>query len=339
MCLNPKVIEKKGFYKENNYRGKEGDYYSFITFAKCGYCEQCIAEKSNNWVVRNHYEQQAHEKKAFITLTYAENPIILVKKDLQDFLKRLRIKLDRAGLPKIRFFGNGEYGILNNRPHKHLIIYGWTDEHAKYLGLNKKHNLIFQSKIIQDTWGLGRTTIQEFCNYEIPYISLYTTPQEEFARAYKLSLSKLNKIKKKAIENLRMPNEQRKNLLTTLEEYEKELEEEKGKYKLVKEYNTWSKSLGWEEFFKEFKRNEKDYPFKEYIEDKEFSTPTPWVKKLANMGYKSASEEMFKREEMNKKEGELDERKERIEQMSKVLSRKKEEILKWNEQKTGLEEF
>ena len=339
MCLNPKIIYKKGRYVNDTYRGKKGEGYELTTYSKCGSCEICIAEKANNWVVRNYYETRAHKQIAFITLTYAENPYILVKKDMQDFLKRFRIKLDREGLGKVRFFGCGEYGTLNSRPHKHLIVYGWTEEHAKYLGINKKINPIFQSKLIEDTWGLGRTTIQQFDTHEIPYISLYNTPQEEFSRAYKLSLNGVGNIRNQLMGNLRMKKAQRLNLLQELENAEKELTEEKSKYKLIKEYNTWSIALGWSEFFKEFEKNPKNYVFTEYIEDKEFATPSPWVKKLANMGYPSAIAEMYRREELARTEEELDEEKERLRNLERVNARRKNELLNWTEQKTRLETF
>ena len=104
MCLNPKLIYKKGHYKEDNYRGKKGELYELGTYSKCGCCEQCINDKMNNWVVRNYWESKRHVRKSFITVTYEENPYILVKKDFQDFLKRLRIHLDRSTGEKVRFF-------------------------------------------------------------------------------------------------------------------------------------------------------------------------------------------------------------------------------------------
>lgn len=41
----------------------------------------------------------------------------------------------------------------------------------------------------------------------------------------------------------------------------------------------YSKGLGYNSFYK---RYNEDYVFKEYIDDKEFLTPSSWVKKTAN---------------------------------------------------------
>ena len=193
MCLNPKWIYKKGNYKQDNYNGMQGEFYEIGTYSKCGHCEQCINEKCNNWVVRNYYEEKQHERKCFITLTYRDNPYIIVRKDLQDFMKRLRTRLDRTTEEKIRMFGNMEYGEINGRPHGHVIIYGWDDKNAKYLDINAKKNIVYQSSIIQDCWNLGRTSYQEFADNEIPYLTLYETPAEKFSKAYKLTREKVKK--------------------------------------------------------------------------------------------------------------------------------------------------
>ena len=94
MCLRPKKIYRAGIRKEDNYNGKKGDKYDIETFVKCGTCIQCQNEKANNWVIRNMYEKEEHKEMCFITLTYKENPIFLIKKDIQDFIKRLRRYLE-----------------------------------------------------------------------------------------------------------------------------------------------------------------------------------------------------------------------------------------------------
>lgn len=332
MCLNPKWIYKKGFYKQDNYRGSAGNFYELGTFSKCGCCEQCIAEKCNNWVVRNYYEEKAHEKKCFITLTYKENPILLVKKDLQDFIKRLRFNIQT----KIRIFYAGEYGVLRNRPHFHIIIYGWEDENARYLGINKKGNIILKSDIIEKTWGLGRTSYQKFNSNEIPYITLYTTPQEEFKKAYKLNKEKLDRLLTYSKVHKNMTKKQKKNLTKEIFKLRKELEKSKKEYILVKEFNGWSIALGWSEFEKNY-ISQKEYSFTEYIEGCEFATPSPWVKKLANQGYVDAADEIFRRENIMIKQ--TDEFKEKMINTEKITRKRKKEITDWWEQKDKLEEI
>lgn len=138
MCLNPKFIYKRGKRKESGYRGQAGELYEIATYSKCGACEQCIASKCNDWVCRNFYEAKQHKRKCFITLTYKESPFFIIEKDGADFMKRFRTYLDRTTGEKVRMFGVYEYGTLNQRPHIHFIIYGWDDENAKHITVNKK---------------------------------------------------------------------------------------------------------------------------------------------------------------------------------------------------------
>ena len=355
MCINPKKIELDGEYKEDNWKGKKGERYNVEAFIKCGTCSQCIAEKANNWVIRNYYENKAHTNKCFITLTYAKDTKFLVKKDLQDFLKRLRKQLEKQNI-KIRTFNAGEYGTIRHRPHFHCIIYGWKDERPIYKGLSKKGYPMFESELIKKTWNKGITVYQEFNENEIPYIALYDTNNEKISYYYKMKrkeVDKLIKQLKKDIhldefekiyinkkEKARNTDERRKeqidvlnkarerykdilklinfntkdkkkrhrakikydelksiiNQIETLQEEFNKMKEEKKKYLKIKEFNTWSKSLGWEEFFKEYMRTE-NYNFSEYIAQCEYATPTSWVKKLANYGFEDARKEMLFRSE------------------------------------------
>lgn len=334
MCLNPKWIYKKGFYKENNYRGKKGQFYELGTYSKCGVCEVCMNEKANNWAIRNYYEEKAHEKKCFITLTYENSPLILVKKDLQDFMKRLRINLDRSTGEKVRMFGAGEYGSLKGRPHFHVILYGWQDDSSKYLGINKKGNILYQSELIQESWGLGRTSYQKWEPKEIPYTAMYATPKEQFSRAYKLNMEKVRKIKDYTYSS-HLTKSQRNNLYAELDEAVKAMETSKKEYYVIKEYNTWSQGLGWEMFKQEYEKQPIKC-FSEYIEDREFVTPTPWVKRLANAGDKEAAKEMFKRESLIKTMPTEEE--ERIRNIMQIYGRKKIEVINWNDEKTKITE-
>lgn len=77
-------------------------------------------------------EEKVSDSAWFITLTYApENVPIskmglmtLVKKDVQDWMKRLRERHKERGCDKsIKYYAAGEYGSAYNRPHYHVIIF------------------------------------------------------------------------------------------------------------------------------------------------------------------------------------------------------------------------
>lgn len=337
MCLNPKKIIKDGNYKENNYRGIKGQYYCISAYSKCGTCTQCMAEKANNWLVRNYYEAKKWKKIAFITLTYKENPYFLIKKDLQDFIKRLRRNLEYHGCKeKIRYFATGEYGSLKGRPHFHIIIYNFEDVKRYFTQINKKCNVVFESEIIRDAWKKGITSYQEFDINEIKYISLYNSPQDTISKAYKLSLNTAKKMKETLALNEKKSILINKNQMKALENAIEEMEREKKQYKLIKEFNTWSLSIGWDKFYDEYATSQK-YVFTEYINDGEYATPSPWVKKLANMGDVQAINEMKKREEeIVQSKTEEDEK---IRNLQKVNKKKKREIEEWQQKKDLLEDI
>lgn len=302
MCLKPRKIYRDGRRAKDNYNGKKGEYYNIECFAKCGYCSQCMNEKSNNWVIRAYHESKMHVKMCFITLTYKYNTHFLIKEDVQKFMKRLRRYLEYHYKVKIRAFINGEYGTLKHRPHYHIIIYGWKEQDEKllYKGINKKGNVILESETIKKLWNLGITSYQPFDIHEIPYITLYETARDTESYQYKTTHEQLAKwlkeIKEKPLNKIKSKEEKahRRKLVKNIEKYMRIMEKNKAEYLIIREFNLWSKALGWEHFYKEYKKCT-NYDWKEYIEDKEFVTPSPWIKKLANMGDKSAIAEMQRR--------------------------------------------
>lgn len=145
-CFNPKyafytyrvVKNKKGITqltkdisfttkeKFENYKGTENDKGKLII--PCGKCIGCRLEKSKEWGLRGLLESKQWKNNCFVTLTYNEQNLKdknLVKKDIQDFLKRLRKQYKGAESRiwknveeyPIRYFYSGEYGPLNLRPH------------------------------------------------------------------------------------------------------------------------------------------------------------------------------------------------------------------------------
>ncbi len=90
----------------------------------CGKCIGCKIPKSRDWTARIIQELDYFPDSCFMSLTYNEAKIpengSLKKKDLQNFVKRLR----KSTQKKIKYFGCGDYGEDNNRPHYHMIMLG-----------------------------------------------------------------------------------------------------------------------------------------------------------------------------------------------------------------------
>lgn len=153
----------------------------------CGKCLGCKLDKASELGTRALIEANQWKNNFFLTLTYNDENLpkngSLCKKDVQDFLKRLREKY--SGIQSrewkgkieypIRMYYCGEYGPKGTRrPHYHLAIFNWIPNDLKLLKVQKNGIKIFTSEIIEREWGKGFHTIEEL-NYEsASYIARYT---------------------------------------------------------------------------------------------------------------------------------------------------------------------
>lgn len=138
----------------------------------CRKCMGCRIDRSSNWTTRLLNEASTSESAIFITLTYAvENPErSLRKKDVQDWLKRLRYSVGKS----IRYYIVGEYGPGTERPHYHGILFNvdTKDFEFQYVTKNMKGNLVYVYK--HDTWD-GIITIDKVNHTTAQYCSKYIT--------------------------------------------------------------------------------------------------------------------------------------------------------------------
>ena len=126
----------------------------------CGHCHTCRTQKRLSWFVRSWYEHlhvlDCQGFTYFVTLTYNEDNVpkdflgnrVFNKKDLQDFLKRLRINISRfyGHRVPLKYLITSEYGGLTHRPHYHALFH-------VYEPIDKKRFRQF----VNDSWNLGFT--------------------------------------------------------------------------------------------------------------------------------------------------------------------------------------
>ena len=140
-CTYPKWIMKHGIH------------------VPCGRCRACRIARAREWATRVLHEVEYWPDSSFVTLTYSEDHLpkswSVEKAEFQRFVKRLRRGLDDR---RLRYYGCGEYGENNGRPHYHAILFGvnaleisrvekaWSDpETGSSLGFVHMGNVTYDS--------------------------------------------------------------------------------------------------------------------------------------------------------------------------------------------------
>lgn len=156
----------------------------------CGKCLGCRLQYGQDWQGRLLMEQQCHDSSLFVTLTYDEEHVHYViveddagsfikletlwKKDIQDFMKRLRYHFKED---KIKYFICGEYGDQTHRCHAHGIIFGLhlddLEEIKGAKGVNGEQK--YFSPVFNAIWGNGQTEIGTVTPASCSYVSRYVT--------------------------------------------------------------------------------------------------------------------------------------------------------------------
>lgn len=131
LCRHPYVRDRSGTPFTSPH---PRDWLAGVPF-RCGKCLACRKSIRQEWTTRLIFEMLKATAGSFVTLTYSEDYVpvtdsghrTLAKRDLQGFMKRLRINMERRKKRKypLRFFACGEYGSHGTqRPHYHIIIFG-----------------------------------------------------------------------------------------------------------------------------------------------------------------------------------------------------------------------
>lgn len=167
VCFSPlKAYRKAGggvtFAKSEGYTDRPS-----LSVA-CGQCLGCRLKRSREWALRCVHEAQMHEASCFVTLTYRENPVDLVVRDWQLFAKRARKRLG-----KFRFFGVGEYGERNLRPHFHACLFG-VDVPDKRAFSKRDDVVVYSSELLDELWGHGFTTVGAVTWQSAAYCARYS---------------------------------------------------------------------------------------------------------------------------------------------------------------------
>ena len=150
----------------------------------CGRCTGCKLEWSRQWAVRCLHEKRMHAESAFITLTYGDETLPVLKttglatlmpEHFSRFMKRLRARRPNG----VRFYGCGEYGDNNGRPHYHVLLFNTNFPDRKFVKDSKSGYRLFRSVELDNLWSengvnfghcwIGEVTF-ESCQYVAKYV-------------------------------------------------------------------------------------------------------------------------------------------------------------------------
>lgn len=164
-------------------------FNGYSGWSSCGQCLECRQAKAREWGLRNSFEADTTTEGCFITLTYDEehNPIVLIKKHLQDFKKRLRRYVEGGKAlngRKIRTFDCGEYGDKNYRPHFHMLIHGFDFPDKYEIKKSDKGYPIYNSEKLEKIWGKGLVTVQDMTMNAAAYCARYSAKPTKFLPAH-----------------------------------------------------------------------------------------------------------------------------------------------------------
>lgn len=144
----------------------------------CGKCIGCRLAHSRQWAVRCVHEASLHDRNCFLTLTFDDAHLPASRsvnvRDVQLFLKRFRKALSYQNI-KIRFFACGEYGDKNERPHYHLIIFGYDFADDRVLLRNTPYGPLYISDFLFNLWPYGFHTIGSVSFHSCAYVARYVT--------------------------------------------------------------------------------------------------------------------------------------------------------------------
>lgn len=135
----------------------------------CGKCLICLSNRRKDWAFRLMQEKKVSESGYFVTLTYKKNPVSLVKRHLQLYLKRLRKRS-----PRLRYYAVGEYGKVHHRPHYHAIIFNCNES-----DIRKAWTLEDEKGVPQE---LGIVDVKPVTEASVQYVLKYIVQKNEFPK-------------------------------------------------------------------------------------------------------------------------------------------------------------
>lgn len=159
-------------------------------YVPCGKCPGCRSKQRYDMSTRLWFETTHSPAHFFVTLTYADEylpkgfggKLGFSKSDVQKFLKRLRIDMERSGLGRLRYFLTCEYGDSESK-EKYLAKYDNVVGRSHYhliLVCEKKVSIFKMRELLQKHWSFGRVQCNSTSMAAIQYCTMYALKDESY---------------------------------------------------------------------------------------------------------------------------------------------------------------
>lgn len=119
------------------------------------------------------HESEMYSDNSFVTLTFDAEHLprsgSVDVRDLQLFFKRLRKRVSPA---RFRYFACGEYGEGFERPHYHAVLFGLDFPDKRFIKMSGQYR-IYESELLNETWGQGLAWIGTVTFESVAYVARY----------------------------------------------------------------------------------------------------------------------------------------------------------------------
>lgn len=174
----------------------------------CGHCIECRVNRAQDWSTRSMLESRYYLANWFVTLTYEDCNLPLIKTvsrktgsrlvlgqlcydHIQKFMKDLRKYYKyHFGFDNIRFLCAGEYGDVSERCHFHLLLFNLpidsSDLHVRKI---QAGHIYYDSPFLEKFWKYGNNIVTDLNLCTSSYVARYVV--KKFYGAYEESYNEL----------------------------------------------------------------------------------------------------------------------------------------------------
>jgi len=149
--------------------------------APCGQCEGCRRDRAAQQAVRCMHEAHFYDRSCFLTLTFDDENFPRSQSEWERsvvlFIKRLR---KQCADVRVMTFGCLELGESTQRPHAHLLVFGWDFSRDEPMARGHSGDKVFRSYELDKLWPHGHASVGNLSRKSAGYVARYTMKKRSF---------------------------------------------------------------------------------------------------------------------------------------------------------------